>query len=376
MIKGLNILIVSPEPWGPLRLSKHHYAVAALELGASVYFLQPPDGSVSKLSLEKTVDGVHILVQPSLPRGLRFLPSAVRRSHERGILRSIEKIASSRFDVIWNFDRYQFRFLTRTDYDGRMVIFHLVDFPSDKNFDVQVGNADICIGVTEELCDQLNEQGAADTIHIGHSFAPRPVSRVSHPMLRGDNVKIGCIGNMAIESIDLDSLQRIAGDHPDVEIFLIGPHGNSNLSAGVPANSDKFKELISNENVHWVGAVPWTDIPGWMDAMAGLIVAYDPIKFKQVASNSHKLLEYFSSGKPILSSYLAGLGAERELILMTEAGSPVSTGFDRLLHTISDPKSDIHAAQRKAFANDRTYAKTTSAILQALLEKGSGINNQ
>ncbi len=37
------ILIISPQAWGKMFLSKHHYAIELAKLGNEVYFLNPPD---------------------------------------------------------------------------------------------------------------------------------------------------------------------------------------------------------------------------------------------------------------------------------------------------------------------------------------------
>lgn len=38
-----RILVISPNPWGNLHISKHNYAIALLELGYEVYFMNPPN---------------------------------------------------------------------------------------------------------------------------------------------------------------------------------------------------------------------------------------------------------------------------------------------------------------------------------------------
>ena len=35
-----KILIISPEPWGVNHISKHHYALALIKKGNTVYFLK------------------------------------------------------------------------------------------------------------------------------------------------------------------------------------------------------------------------------------------------------------------------------------------------------------------------------------------------
>ena len=43
VLKGKTILILSPQSWGKMFVSKHHYAIGLAKKGAVVYFLNPPD---------------------------------------------------------------------------------------------------------------------------------------------------------------------------------------------------------------------------------------------------------------------------------------------------------------------------------------------
>lgn len=43
-----TILIISPEPWGKMMISKHHYALELAKLGNEVYFLNPPNNNSIK----------------------------------------------------------------------------------------------------------------------------------------------------------------------------------------------------------------------------------------------------------------------------------------------------------------------------------------
>ena len=53
-LRNKTILILSPQAWGTMFLSKHHYAVELARLGNRVYYLNPPETSekLSKGSFE------------------------------------------------------------------------------------------------------------------------------------------------------------------------------------------------------------------------------------------------------------------------------------------------------------------------------------
>jgi hypothetical protein len=367
-LNGLNILIASPEDWGMLRLSKHHYASCAAELGAQVYFLQPPDPSVKTITISPSdQEGVRLVSQPALQKGVRFLPERLRRRADKQRLTELESACSCEFDIIWNFDWYQFRFLGRRDRGSRRMIFQLMDFPSDAKGSNAAVHADLCVGVTKWLCDLLETKGAKQVIRIGHSLAPRSIQPIEHDALATDRLKLACIGNMAIESLDISALTAIVLEHPELDLFLIGPYSPTNLNRSEPSNNAAFEQLCSYSNVYWTGPVPWSDIAGWMDRMDGLLIAYDSMSYMKKASNSHKLLEYLSSGKEILSSYLADLGPEKELILMTSEGEPINKRMTLFLAAIENGPDKLKSEARKEFARARTYEKSTTKILSELL---------
>ncbi len=43
MLNDKTILIISPQEWGKMLLSKHHYALELAKAGNIFYFLNPPD---------------------------------------------------------------------------------------------------------------------------------------------------------------------------------------------------------------------------------------------------------------------------------------------------------------------------------------------
>ena len=58
-LENLNILIISPQKWGKMKLSKHHYATTLAE-NNNVYYLNPPSNKNNKKNTNK-IDGVFIL---------------------------------------------------------------------------------------------------------------------------------------------------------------------------------------------------------------------------------------------------------------------------------------------------------------------------
>src|SRR6186713_730734 len=58
-LRNRTILIVSPQSWGKMYVSKHHYAIELANYGNKVYFLNPPQTDKKEKMTGK------ILIRPS-----------------------------------------------------------------------------------------------------------------------------------------------------------------------------------------------------------------------------------------------------------------------------------------------------------------------
>ena len=41
----MKVLLISPQHWGTMRVTKHHYAIELAKLGHEVFFLEPTEAS-------------------------------------------------------------------------------------------------------------------------------------------------------------------------------------------------------------------------------------------------------------------------------------------------------------------------------------------
>ena len=69
-----NILLISPEPWGINRVSKHHYATELAKRGNNVYYLNPP---TDKFNIKSEQKRLFIFDYKPTYRGLSKLPNFI-----------------------------------------------------------------------------------------------------------------------------------------------------------------------------------------------------------------------------------------------------------------------------------------------------------
>src|SRR5664279_4576565 len=134
-LSNKTILIISPQAWGKMFVSKHHYAVELAKRGNRVYFLNPPDENKKirkgKISIKPSGEHENLLLidhSLSFPYNIKFhfiaLFHALMRPHVKKILGKID----TPIDIVWSFDLgnlYPFSFFPVKSFK----IFHPVDEP-------------------------------------------------------------------------------------------------------------------------------------------------------------------------------------------------------------------------------------------------------
>src|SRR5688500_879282 len=118
-----TVLIISPEPWDHLAVSKHHYARTLLSNNNRVYFLNPP-GQQNRLRNADEDDNVRVIDYSSY-RGINKMPSFIRDQINLILINRIKKLCATDFDVVWSFDSFRFQNLDL--WRTRRKIYHVVD---------------------------------------------------------------------------------------------------------------------------------------------------------------------------------------------------------------------------------------------------------
>jgi len=101
-----SILIISPEPWDHIFVSKHHYATHLASIGNKVFFLNPPSSSLE--CLKTSYNNLYFINYTGFKKGLRFLPVFIQRIFIRKEFNKLQKLCNVKFDVIWSFDNSVF----------------------------------------------------------------------------------------------------------------------------------------------------------------------------------------------------------------------------------------------------------------------------
>ncbi len=369
---GRRILLISPQPWDHIPVSKHHYA-EELAKQNDVVFLEPPadDGPrVLRLREHPTLDRLRIASwRPGFPRRLRFhaypLYSWLIAREARKIARQIGGP-----DLVWCFDFNLFPDLAA--FGARESIFHPVD-PLTSQRQVDIGaSADLIISVSDRILASFTEARFGDRrLLVNHGLAEAFATLARSPAKPGapNGPHCGFFGNLDRAVIDIDRIEAIVRDHPDVTFHFWGPFSNEGAFG---------TRIADRPNVRAPGPLLKDELARQAADMDLFLLAYIDHPTESDRSNSHKLLEYMSTGKATVSTRMDCYQDDTDLVLMSQEPGDRDFGdlFARAILNIEEVNAPERMAKRKSFAGRYTYSANVAQIADALGAAAKRPNNQ
>jgi hypothetical protein len=186
-------------------------------------------------------------------------------------------------------------------------------------------------------------------VNYAHFATPRPaapdIDRLPRP-------RIGFAGGLS-ERCDLELLQSLALTYPQGSIVLVGP-----VLLGA-----KLLSALTAPNIHFLGARPYAELPGYVQAFDVGIIPYILSDWTR-AVDPLKLLEYLAAGVPVVTTALPE--AEKYRSHVHIAGD--NTAFIRDVRLALETLSPEAKASRMALASQHTWERR-AASLMAILEE-------
>jgi hypothetical protein len=374
-LTGKKILLISPQAWHKVKISKHHYAKTLAAKGNEVYFLNPPlPGNLfnQKVSLEAESPGLTcISFYAFAPLRLRYHFRAffdVLMNFQ--VKRLMRKLAVN-FDIVWSFEPNLYTDLGI--FGASLKIFHPVDVFEYDSAIKTAQTADILFSVSPSILDWFGN------INKPKHFINHGLSRDFSEMVRNrdfglassngrkDKIyKVGYIGNLLIKYLDRDLFQSIILRNPNTQFLLIGPYETSQSTlSGDAGGADTFISFLKEQgNVSLMGPKGSEELPGLLQQCDAFLILYTD-KFKGYdLSNTHKMLEYLSTGKVVFSTPIKTYENNNDLIVMP-VGLPENdyeTFFVEAIRNIDQYNSAELSIRRIELALENTYENQVDKI--------------
>jgi glycosyltransferase involved in cell wall biosynthesis len=357
---GERILIISPESWGKSMLSKHHYAVELAKMGNEVYFLLPPWAD-RELALKHAHQDVHLLFDNFSLKGARFLPSTLRKWIYRRIVHRLERASGGPFTLVWSFDNS--RFFDLDCFSQALRIHHMMDFHTDYQTAIASRSAHVNLGVTDGIVDKLRTYNR-QAHFVQHGYAAVPAITCQLPTVQTTK-KALYTGNLLMPFVNWAWLHALVASRPDVHFFLAGSYGLSNLNEHVNDHQlSEIQTIAQQSNVTLLGECAPSQMQDLFNQVDVLFFAYRSNEFPEILANSHKIMAYLASGKPIVCHHILQYSDQTDLLYMCDTLTKYVATFN---HVIDHP--EIYATtqlieKRRSWAHQNTYAHQIERVFQ------------
>ncbi len=369
-LKNKTVLLISPQAWGNMYLSKHHYAIALAKYGNNVYFLNPP----SEKNIKNEVEIVESKIHPSLfiinhsiffSKKLKFKFIWLFHFLMKFHIKKIEKNIGKEIDIVWSFDLGNYYPLK--SFGSAYKIFSPFDKPQNNASINSAINSDIIISIAPEILDFYNKFNVPKHF-IHHGLAEEFFNQNKINKSIESKVRIGLSGNWLRKDIDINCLLQIISENPNVTFEFWGayqPH-QSNIGGekGIET-ADLMVQLINVKNVVVHGVKHPKELAKEFQRMDGFLICYNILKDQSNGINYHKIIEYLSTGKVVIANNITTYSSLPGIIEMTnsrEDNSELPKLFKEVVNNLQHYNQPNFISKRKDFALVNLYSNKIREI--------------
>jgi glycosyltransferase involved in cell wall biosynthesis len=188
-----------------------------------------------------------------------------------------------------------------------------------------------CVHLAPNATDMqvLGNAMTAETCATEIARLPRPV--------------IGYVGQMIAERMDLDLIRFVAQARPEWSFVFVGPVA--------PHCQQQFCDLAKVSNVHLLGQRPYAELPALIN---GFDVCMMPHLVNELTQSMDpiKLYDYLATGKPIVTTNVAGAERFSDVLYVADTPSGFLNGLD-----LARRQDESMYDRRLAYARDNTWPK-------------------
>ena len=360
-----NVIILSPQAWDGLWVSKHHVAIELAAKQNTVHYFNPPiHGYFPSIKINKLEQYPEIsIIQMILPKPV-ILRHKMRWLYDF-LVECLTNICLKRLkcsvDIVWDFD------VNNTFYKGLynreirpIRIFHPVDYNS--NHEIKGRIPDLTISVSNEILNQYPE--CTNRLNLGHSVSENFFQGYTVPIeMKKKSLNFGFAANFNKPFIDWETILKLGKQFEQHRFYLFGPFDIEKHKSQFSATF--FSKIFAQSNIIFKGFMMKKELVVSLADMHALFVFYNKFKNENMYTNSHKLLEYLMTGKAVLSDTMSYYEDKEHLIRM----SPMNCNseekvkaFKNFIRDLPEQSSEENQKVRVEYAKQYTYANQIERI--------------
>ena len=250
---------------------------------------------------------------------------------------------------MWNFDcNHLVRDLSI--FRAKFKIFHPVDRAHKNLF--RHGKEDLLITISDRLLRDY-AKSSSPKIVVGHGIDPIFSRHLATTEPFKEPLKASYAGNLSIAHLNRQAILKAVEEYPELVFQFFGPYNESH-------GAEFARELSRFSNVQLKGTLPKEDLVVELNRSHLLFYNYKVGEHFH-GDNSHKVLEYLSTGLPIIGSPLSEYSDE-ELIIQCDTDDRWVEAF-RKVHENYVVYNTISSRQkRKSYAAGFEYANQLDKI--------------
>lgn len=310
-----------------MKVSKHHYAVELSRIGNKVFFINPPD--VNSKIFQTDPSGVNenlkIVSYNPIYRGNKYLPKFLFNLLVRFQIYLLKRYLKTDIDIVFSFMHNYF--INLKWFGVKHTFFCPYDQLNNSEAYKTADSANYVITVSDYIAEEINKSSTPILLlkhGLSSDFVNYAVERTKTASYtdystKKSVLKIGFVGNLFFQFLERDILRKIITENNRVEFVFWGPVKpvDSNISAWEDVASFEFiKFLETTSNVKLRGVCPPDIVAKEIQEIDGFLFCHE-VHPENKMHNSHKILEYLSTGKMVITTpLLAYKDTPDKLVLM------------------------------------------------------------
>lgn len=364
ILKGKTILLISPQPWSEMYVSKHHYAIELAKRGNKVYFLNPVLNSWDiniRIEQHNNIENIFIITYSSIITYLtKFHARKIYNLFIHMQIKRILRKIGHPIDITWDFDCANL-YQTFSIFKSQLNIFHPVDksnilIPPKKK-------PNIIISVSDEILKYYKHNNAPKLL-INHglsdSFVKKALNNLQNKVSYKPNSTLQAFyfGNLMIPFLGHENILIIIKKYPNITFNFFGFYsetGNYN-----PKSISFIKELKTYTNVVLYGVKSQSELIS-LSSKADIFFFYYLESAAYSRDNSHKLLEYLATGKIIIGNALSAY-QKSSLYMQANTDKEWLDLFEKAVKNINYYNSIEKQRKRLEFAIKQSYENHINSI--------------